>query len=68
MLYLIFNKERRMYWKPARRGYTDHKTEAGTYSATESIAILADSNLVKEEEIRVPIDKAPDMAFDFTEE
>lgn len=65
MLYIIFNKERRMYWKPARRGYTDFKGEAGKYSAAESISILADANLTSEQEIRIRSDSAPDMAFDY---
>ena len=41
--YLIWSNEHRMWWKPARRGYTEGLALAGRYTREEALQICKDA-------------------------
>lgn len=42
--FLIWSHEHQGYWRPARRGYTQNRAEAGRYNLLEALGICADTN------------------------
>lgn len=43
--YLVWSNQHRMWWRPARRGYTEFIDEAGRYDRAEAEEIVADAAL-----------------------
>jgi hypothetical protein len=53
--FYVFSVERKggaCWWKPGRRGYTEHLSEAGIYSLVEVQGIVADS---RGDDVPVPV-------------
>jgi hypothetical protein len=51
--YEIWSYEHRAWWRPARFGYTESLAEAGIYTRAEAERIVADANIVAENEIAI---------------
>jgi len=45
MHWLIWSEEHRGWWKPARRGYTEKRSEAGKYPFEDAVEILRSANI-----------------------
>lgn len=67
-LYYIRNLEREgssnlaVWWKPNRHGYTTDLSEAGYYSKEQAEEITKAANIVKVEDIMVPVEEARALA------
>ncbi len=63
-LYFIRNLEREggsnvvVWWKPNERGYTSDLSEAGFYTKEQATRITKAANLMKVEDIMVPVEEA----------
>jgi hypothetical protein len=44
--WLIYSREHNAWWRPERRGYTAHVSEAGRYTWAEIVEILGDANRI----------------------
>jgi len=55
--YYIWSIEHQAWWKQAWRGYTAYIAEAGVYDRLEANAILSDANLVRTEEVKIPVNQ-----------
>ena len=56
--WLIWSFERGAWWKPASRGYTQDKNEAGRYSFDKAKRIVTDANVCNLEEAMIEEDYA----------
>lgn len=43
-LYIIWSNEHNGWWRPARCGYTSHRSLAGEYTLEEATKIVQDAN------------------------
>lgn len=61
MMYLIWNNERRMWWKPCCIGYTENRRDAGSYTRDEALNIMRDNEAEKKphkQDVMVPEDES----------
>lgn len=55
--WLVWSNEHSAWWKPAHRGYTEMKSEAGLYTFAEALEIVTGANKF------LPIDAVPNEAM-----
>ncbi len=53
--YLVWSIQHNSWWRPAEFGYTSKIKEAGTYTEKEAKDICIKANVVKIEEIMIPV-------------
>ena len=56
-LYVIWSIEHQAWWKQTKCGYVEHISDAGHFPFTESEHIVKLSNLIRTEEIMIPINQ-----------
>lgn len=57
-VYVIWSFEHDAWWAPDWQGYTQELKDAGRYSGTEAAAIVADANVVMEQERLLTLEHA----------
>ena len=57
MQFVIYNFERRMYWKENERGYSHDIKGAGLYTLDQAIEICENANIFSLEEAMLPAPK-----------
>jgi len=53
--YYIWSIENQAWWKAGWAGYATDIRAAGTYDRTQANAVLEDANLVRTEEVKIPV-------------
>ena len=54
MKFVIYNFERKAWWKQNMMGYTSNQHEAGKFDPDQAAAILDQANIVRREDIAIP--------------